>query len=69
MDYELLEICESICETMKDAEQDINKIHKISYLRFKDSIEAEIIHQRDEILKSLIAELLRVREELSKKNP
>lgn len=60
MNEELLEICQSIHETMEDAEHDLNKI---------DSIEAEIIHQRDEILKSLIAELLQVHEKLSKKNP
>ena len=68
MDYELLEICESICETMKDAKYDIDKIYDMD-LNFEDSIIDEIIHQRDEILKSLIAELLQVREELSKKNP
>ena len=68
MDVELLEVCQSIYETMKDAEHDLNTIYNMD-LRFEDSIEAEIIHQRDEILKSLIAELLQVREELSKKNP
>lgn len=68
MDKELLEICQSIHETMEDAEHDLYKIYNTD-LRFEDSIEAEIIHQRDEILKSLIAELLHVREELSKKNP
>lgn len=68
MDYELLEICESIYETMKDAEHDLNEIYNMD-LRFEDSIEAEIIHQRDEILKSLIAELLHVHKELSQKNP
>ena len=68
MNKELLEICQSIHETMEDAENDLNKIYNMD-LRFEDSIEAEIIHQRDEILKSLIAELLQVREELSKKNP
>ena len=49
MNEELLEICQSIHETMEEAEYDLNKI---------DSIEAEIIHQRDEKLKSLITELL-----------
>ena len=29
MDYELLEVCQSIHETMRDAEHDINKIHNI----------------------------------------
>ena len=60
MNEELLEICQSIHETMEDAEYDLNKIYNMD-LRFEDSIEAEIIHQRDEILKSLIAELLQVR--------
>ena len=60
MNEELLEICQSIHETMEDAEYDLNKIHNMD-LRFEDSVEAEIIHQRDEILKSLIAELLQVR--------
>ena len=60
MDEELLEICQSIHETMEDAEHDLNKIHNMD-LRFEDSIESEIIHQRDEILKSLIVELLKVR--------
>ena len=66
MNEELLEICQSIHETMEDAERDLNKIYNMD-LRFEDSIEAEIIHQRDEILKSLIAELLLVR--VVKKNP
>ena len=68
MNEELLEICQSIHETMENAEHDLNKIYNMD-LRFKDSVEAEIIHQRDEILKSLIAELLQVHEKLSKKNP
>ena len=68
MNEELLEICQSIHEIMEDAEHDLNKIYNMD-LRFEDSIEAEIIHQRNEILKSLIAELLQVHEELSKKNP
>ena len=67
MNEELLEICQSIHEIMEDAEHDLNKIYNMD-LRFEDSIETEIIHQRDEILKSLIAKLLQVREELSKKN-
>ena len=68
MNEELLKICQSIHETMEDVEHDLNKIYNMD-LRQEDSIEAEIIHQRDEILKSLIAELLQVREELNKKNP
>ena len=68
MNEELLEICQSIHETMEDAEYDLNQIYNMD-LRFEDSIEAEIIHQRNEILKSLIAELLQVHEELSKKIP
>ena len=66
MNEELLEICQSIHEIMEDAEHDLNKIYNMD-LRFEDSIETEIIHQRDEILKSLIAELLLVR--VVKKNP
>ena len=61
MNKKLLEICQSIRETMEDAEHNLNKLY------IED--EAKIIHQRDEILKSLIAELLQVHEELSKKNP
>lgn len=62
MDDELLEICGSIYEVMRDAKYDIDKIYNMD-LNFEDSIIDEIIHQRDEILKSLIAELLRVHKE------
>ena len=39
MNEELLEICQSIHETMEDAERDLNKIYNMD-LRFEDSIKA-----------------------------
>ena len=68
MNEELLEICQSIHETMEDAEHDLNKIYNMD-LNFEDSIIDEIIHERDEVLKSLITELLQVHREISQKNP
>lgn len=68
MNDELLEICMSIGEVLEMTESDIDKIKPFD-LYNKSAIIDKIISIRDEKLKYLIGEIIRINEELSQKNP
>lgn len=68
MNDKLFNICMSIGEVLEMTESDMKKI-KDSDLYNKSAIIDNIINIRNENLKYLIGEIIRINDELSQKNP